>query len=230
MRVRWLRVLVVSAALALAAPFCGIEVVYRWGLARVGELPRLASEPHVGRVPRALWAAEEGGAMEVEPLWPWTIVHDVVQATSTPRRRLPARGGALAGSVARLWLGARHLSSLERHWQTWSVSIWLSRNATAEQLAVEASQLVYFGHDAVGATEAARAWCGTEPEQLSWAQAAFLGGLVQSPSRYARAPEEAARRRRWVLDRLLAAGAITAAEHEAALAEPLPSLSALTPP
>lgn len=74
MRIRWRRVVVTILALAVVSPFCGVEVLYRWRLSRVGPLPRLPSNPHVGRVQRALWAAEEGGPMDVRPLWPWTLV------------------------------------------------------------------------------------------------------------------------------------------------------------
>lgn len=218
MRVR--RILTAVLVIALAAPFCGVELLYRWGLARVGELPRLSPQPHVGRLQRALWTAEEGGPMEVQPLWPWTIVRAYAGVMETPRHAVTPPGGQLASSVARLWLAPRRLRMLERHWQRWSLSIWLSRNATAEQLTDEASQHLFFGRGAFGADAAARTYFGLEPDQLTWTRAAFLAGLVQSPT------SQTTRRTRWVLDQLLASGAITPAEH----AESLQQLPALTPP
>ena len=222
MRVRWRRVLLLLLTLAGISPCCGVEVLYRWGLARVGPLPRLPSDPHVGRVQRALWAAEEGGPMDVRPLCPWTLIAVYARASENSRHGGSTPGAQLASSIARLRLAPSGLRSLERHWQAWSLWIWLTRNASAEQLADEASQQLFFGRGAFGADAAARAYFGAEADQLSWAQAAFLAGLVQSPSRAERAPEVARERTRWVLGRLLDAGELSVADYERALAEALP--------
>lgn len=207
--------------LALVSPFCGLEVLYRWGLARVGVLPRLPSEPHVGRLQRALWAAEEGGPMDVQPLWPWTLVGVYARVLET-RHGVTTPGAHLANSVARLWLAPRGLRILEWHWQQWSLSIWLSRHASAEQLADEASQQLFFGRGAFGADAAARTYFGVEPAQLTWAQAAFLAGLVQRPSLAVRSPEAARKRARWVLGRLFEADELSLPDYERALAEAPP--------
>lgn len=160
--------------------------------------------------------------MDVQPMWPWTIVRACVSAAESPRHAIMPPGTQLASSVARHWLVPRGLRSLEWHWQEWSLSIWLSRHATAEQLADEASQHVFFGRDAFGADAAARTYFGVEPSQLSWAQAAFLAGRVQRPSLAVRSPEAARKRTRWLLGRLFLAGELSLPDYERALAEAPP--------
>ena len=80
-----------------------------------------------------------------------------------------------------------------------------------------------FGGNLVGAQAASRRYFGKDAADLSLAEAALLAGLPQSPSRLAphRNPDAARARRRTVLDRMLACGGISRAQHEAARAEPV---------
>jgi penicillin-binding protein 1A len=82
---------------------------------------------------------------------------------------------------------------------------------------------IYFGAGCYGLAAAARQLFDVEPAGLSVAQAAFLAGLPQAPSRYdpTRNFDAARARQRYVLDRMLAVGSIDAREHEAARAEPI---------
>ena len=81
----------------------------------------------------------------------------------------------------------------------------------------------YFGDGAYGVTAAAHHYFGLPADQLSWAQASLLAGLVQAPSAYDphRHLSAALRRRAHVLARLEAVGTLTAAEVRAVAAEPL---------
>lgn len=90
---------------------------------------------------------------------------------------------------------------------------------------------IYFGNGAYGVRAAARRYFGVEPDQLTLPQAALLAGLIASPATYDpyRAPEAARRRRRQVLEAMVATGAITRAEADAADAAPL-ELQPLAPP
>ncbi len=74
-----------------------------------------------------------------------------------------------------------------------------------------------------GFGEAAQTFFGKDLKQLDLAQCAMLAGLVQSPSRRNpyRHPERATERRNVVLDAMVETGAITAAQAEAAKAEPI---------
>ncbi len=82
---------------------------------------------------------------------------------------------------------------------------------------------VYFGHGYYGVTDAARGYFDRVPTALTWAQASTLAGLVQAPSAYDpyQHAEAARARQRHVLNRLVATGALTRAEGDAVLAEPL---------
>jgi len=80
---------------------------------------------------------------------------------------------------------------------------------------------IYFGHGAHGIGEAARTYFGKPVHELSVAEGALLAGLPKAPSRYSphTNPEQAEKRRRYVLDRMQEDGFIDATTHAAAVAE-----------
>ncbi len=82
---------------------------------------------------------------------------------------------------------------------------------------------VYLGQRAYGMGAAAQIYFGKTLDQLSVAETAMLAGLPQNPihANPVSSPERAAKRQRWVLQRMLRTGLITPAEHDAALAEKL---------
>jgi penicillin-binding protein 1C len=82
-----------------------------------------------------------------------------------------------------------------------------------------------FGANLVGAEAASVRYFGKRARDLSLPEAALLAGLPQSPTRHRPDihPESAARRRAYVLARLLATGAITAEQRVSALRTPLPT-------
>jgi penicillin-binding protein 1B len=74
-----------------------------------------------------------------------------------------------------------------------------------------------------GVRQAARAFFGKEPKDLSLSEAATLAGMIQAPARYApdRHPQGARARRDTVLAAMLRDGAVSAEEARAAAAEPV---------
>jgi penicillin-binding protein 1A len=82
---------------------------------------------------------------------------------------------------------------------------------------------VYFGQNYWGITAAAEGYFGVGADQLDWAQASMLAGLVQAPSAYDPVThlDLGKQRQRHVLDRLAATGVLTAAQADAAYAAPL---------
>jgi penicillin-binding protein 1A len=90
---------------------------------------------------------------------------------------------------------------------------------------------IYFGAGTYGISAAAQVLFGKNVGELSLAQAALLAGLPQAPSRRdpLRRPQAALARQRYVLDRMLAAGFISPAEHDAALAEKIEIKNLRTP-
>jgi membrane peptidoglycan carboxypeptidase len=77
---------------------------------------------------------------------------------------------------------------------------------------------VYFGDGHWGVVQASQGYFGKPPTRLSWAEASLLAGLVQAPTAYDPTVHLAAaeHRQRHVLDRLVAAGALTRAQADAA--------------
>jgi penicillin-binding protein 1C len=86
--------------------------------------------------------------------------------------------------------------------------------------------LAPYGGNLEGIRAASLAYFGKEPKRLSLGEAALLVALPQSPEarRPDRAPEIARRARDRVLERAIAAGALIAADAEAAKAEPVPRM------
>ncbi len=84
---------------------------------------------------------------------------------------------------------------------------------------------IYFGNGAYGIQQAARTYFEHDADELRLAEAALLAGLTASPARYdpVQRPRAALRRRNYVLELLLAQGRISARQHEAARAKPLPA-------
>ncbi|HUA48162.1 MAG TPA: biosynthetic peptidoglycan transglycosylase [Solirubrobacteraceae bacterium] len=82
---------------------------------------------------------------------------------------------------------------------------------------------VYYGNGYWGDVAAARGYFGVNPDQLDWAQAAMLAGLPQAPSAYDPFKHLALAklRQRHVLGQLVVNHHLTAAQANAAYAEPL---------
>jgi len=80
---------------------------------------------------------------------------------------------------------------------------------------------IYFGHGRYGIEEACRFYFGKPIQEASIAQAALLAGIVKGPSIYSPrvSLERAKKRRKFVLDQMLAKGFATKEEIEAAHAE-----------
>ncbi|SDE24637.1 penicillin-binding protein 1A [Blastococcus fimeti] len=80
----------------------------------------------------------------------------------------------------------------------------------------------YFGHGYYGVGAAAQGYFGLPPDELDWAQATVLVGLVQAPSAYDPLvhPELAKARQAHVLDRLVAVGTLERADAEAIAVQP----------
>ncbi len=82
---------------------------------------------------------------------------------------------------------------------------------------------VYLGHHSYGIESASENYFRKTVSELDVAEAALLAGLPQAPSRYSPVlhPEEARKRRSYVLRRMREDGAITEAERQAADASPV---------
>jgi penicillin-binding protein 1A len=90
---------------------------------------------------------------------------------------------------------------------------------------------IYLGNNSYGVAAAAQAYFDKPLNQLTIAEAASLGALPKAPSSYDpfTHPQQALQRRNFVIARMLADGAISAADAKTALAEPLLPKAAGTP-
>ncbi|MGY1824874.1 biosynthetic peptidoglycan transglycosylase [Blastococcus sp. SYSU DS0541] len=91
------------------------------------------------------------------------------------------------------------------------LALKLDRAWSGEQLLRMYLDAVYFGHGFYGVQAAAEGYFGLAPDELDWAQATVLAGLVQAPSAYDPLvhPDLAAERQAHVLDRLVAESALS---------------------
>jgi len=182
----------------------------------------------VERVPEdviwAVLAAEDAGFYE----------HGGVSLTGIARAAwVNFRGGEVrqGGStltqqlVKNLYL--THERTLARKAREAILAVLLEARYTKDQILEAYLNEIYTGASngvsLVGIAAASRAYFGAELDELSLAEAAMLGGLIQSPARWSPTahPEDAEERRDWVLDRMAELGYVEPERADAAKAEPL---------
>ncbi|MEO6772997.1 MAG: PBP1A family penicillin-binding protein [Kofleriaceae bacterium] len=103
------------------------------------------------------------------------------------------------------------------------LAVRLERELTKAEILSIYLNHVYLGHGAYGVGAAAQAYFGKEVDDLTIAEAAMLGGLVASPSKYAPTHDIklARERQRYVLGHMREDHYISDTEYQAALAEPI---------
>jgi len=101
-------------------------------------------------------------------------------------------------------------------------AIKAERELSKEEILTRYLNLIYFGRGAYGVEAAARTYFSKSAKDLTLAEAALLAGLIRNPKDGdpASFPDEAKRRRKTVLDGMVAIGSITDAERTAADAVP----------
>ncbi len=139
--------------------------------------------------------------------------------------RIVSGGSTLSMQVARL-VEPRPERSLGAKLRQMVRAIELERRLGKAGLLDLYLTLAPYGGPVEGLRAASLGYFGREPARLSFAEAALLVSLPQSPEtrRPDRSPERARLARDRVLDRVAAKGVITRAEAEAAKAEPVPAL------
>jgi penicillin-binding protein 1A len=103
------------------------------------------------------------------------------------------------------------------------LAVRVSRVMSKQQILALYLNEIYLGNNSYGVAAAAQAYFDKPLSQLTIAEAASLGALPKAPTSYDpfRHPAQALGRRNWVIGRMLADGAISASDAQAALAEPL---------
>ncbi|MEM8552888.1 MAG: penicillin-binding protein 1C [Pseudomonadota bacterium] len=138
-------------------------------------------------------------------------------------RRIVSGASTLTMQTARLMSGARRKTA-SRKLGEMVQALRLERSHSKDEILTRYLHLAPYGGNIEGLRAASLAYFGREPKRLTLAQSALLIALPQSPER--RRPDrhfDAAKKARdRVLDRLLARGAVTAAESARAKREAVP--------
>jgi penicillin-binding protein 1C len=188
------------------------------GRGRSGEALAAADIPP--RLRDALLAAEDRRFFDHDGFDPLAALR--ASGQNLRHRRVISGASTITMQVVKLRLHRDQPRTLARKArELWLARVLETRMGKPEILAAWLNS-ADFGNLHRGITRAAAGYFGKRPEDLSLAEAAALVGLPQSPSRLDpyRRPDEVTRRRDWILARMAAAGAISAADHERARNEP----------
>lgn len=103
------------------------------------------------------------------------------------------------------------------------LSYKMEKNLSKQEILYLYLNQIYFGEGAYGVAAAAQTYFRKDINDLTIAEMAMLGGLPQSPERYApsRHPQQAKDRQRYVLNRMQVVGFITKEQEQKALNEPI---------
>jgi penicillin-binding protein 1A len=172
-----------------------------------GELPAY--------VPAAFIAIEDRRFYQHGPFDPEGMMRAAV--LDMLHRRVVQGGSTLTQQVAKtLFLSNRR--TLRRKVQEAMLSLWLTRHYSRRDILGIYLNRVYLGDGAYGVDAASRVYFGVPAARLTLAQAAILAGLPKAPSALnpLANPQAAANRAREVLDAMVATGAITLDQENAA--------------
>ena len=119
--------------------------------------------------------------------------------------------------------------TLGRKVREFLLAMQLERHYSKEEIFQLYLNQIYFGSGAYGVEAAARTFFGKHVKDLTLAECAILAGLPRSPKYYSPLanPQNAQRRRTWVLSRMRRSGFITAKEET--MANQVPIVSQRTP-
>jgi penicillin-binding protein 1A len=136
--------------------------------------------------------------------------------------RRPEGASTITQQVAKNFLLSNDVS-LERKVKEAILALRMERAYSKDRILELYLNEIFLGFRAYGVAAAALVYFDKPLDELTVAEAAFLAGLPKAPSTYdpRRRPEAARERRDYVIGRMREDGYITAAEAEAARAEPL---------
>ena len=231
---RWTLVIAIWGALGMTA----LVAWYAYDLPSLDDVPALKRQPAVtllatdGRrfarfgqvvakpvtvaqlppyVPRAVMAVEDARFYSHFGIDLLGLARAV--AVNIAAGRVVQGGSTITQQLAKnVFLGPER--TLKRKVQEVILALWLEDRFTKNQILSLYLNRVYFGGGNFGIEAASRSYFAKPAAKLQLNEAAMLAGLLKAPSRYAptRNRGRAARRAATVLDRMVATGAITAAQ------------------
>jgi penicillin-binding protein 1C len=211
-RARLLSTLVDDRDGRLLRPFAAADGAWRLPVARAGVDPRFV---------KLLTAYEDQRFFSHPGVDPLAAARAAWQAVR--HGGIVSGGSTLTMQVVRL-LSPDRSHTLARKWREAGAALALERRVGKQGVLDLYLRLAPYGGNLEGVRAASLAFFGKEPARLSTAEAALLVAIPQSPEtrRPDRDPRAARAARDRVLDRLAAAGAISAAEAEHARDELVP--------
>lgn len=146
--------------------------------------------------------------------------------TGLMQQKSAGGGSTITQQLAKQLYSERASNKLERLMQKpieWIIAVELERCYTKDEILTLYLNYFDFLYNAVGIKTAAQVYFNKHPRDLTLTESALLVGMCKNPSYYnpVRYPERAQNRRSVVLDQMLKAGYITAAECEQAKTQPL---------
>jgi len=154
---------------------------------------------------------------------PLAILRAAVTDIENYHKRRAIGASTITQQVARVMLLGSNARTLSRKAKEAILAIRIEQTLSKERILEIYLNEIYLGAGAYGVGAAAQTYFNKPLDQLTDAEAAFLGGMPRSPTNYNpyHFPEAATARRNWVLDRMADTHAITRAAADAAKAEPL---------
>lgn len=168
----------------------------------------------------ALIAVEDADFYNHKGIKPKALVRGVVW--NLLRGKRPAGGSTLTQQLAKNYFLTNE-RSISRKLKEMALAIRLEKTYSKQQILELYANKVNFGHARYGIEEGSRFYFGKTAKELTLLEAAFLAGVVQSPTNRSpiKNPTAALSRRNVVLRRMLDTGKLPAADYEKLKLEPL---------
>ncbi|MHA7872201.1 MAG: transglycosylase domain-containing protein, partial [Hyphococcus sp.] len=186
--------------------------------ASMGAPVRLAELPSY--VPEAILAVEDRNFYHHFGVNPISVARAAL--VNARRGKVVQGGSTITQQLAKnVFLSADR--TMKRKAQELLLALWLERQFTKQEILTLYLNRVYFGAGAYGIDAASYRYFGKAARALSLGEAAVLAGLLKAPSRFAPTsnPEDAGKRGRLVIDKMVAAGFLTAQEAASAVNKPI---------
>ncbi len=180
MRWRRLKGLLIVAAIVAAFPVIGFEVFWRMGLRSITELPVAAPSNLAAKEKMLLWRDVTGtDDTRVDGIYLWTVLRTMMHPRSEPK------GLRSVSRVANDWALAQRRGRTQFDWlvANFSLSVWLSRNWSADELLSQIFRSTYLGRDIYGFDNAGRAYFDKPFADLIPEQQALLFAVERNPAR-----------------------------------------------
>ena len=179
-------------------------------------------------LPKAFVAAEDGRFYEHSGLDFISVIRAIISNLREGRKSQGA--STITQQVARALLLSPEKTYIRKFKE--AILAWrIDRLLTKDEILFIYLNQIYLGEGAYGVEAASRVYFNKRAKELTLAEVALLAGLPQAPSKYSpnKAPEAAAARQRYVLNRMVADGCISAELAEEAYQTPISISRAYTP-